>query len=214
MVAYRENIRYIQHFEEVDLNEVQSRNIKIRKDGTYIITGGTGGLGLEVAKRIASQQKVNLVLIGRRSVPARELWHEIEKDGTDVRVCRIIKYVRWIEEKGSKIEIINTDISNIEAFKKELAKIKEKMGAINGIIHAAGVAGKGYLLNKDKNQWIDVIDPKIQGTWVLDKLTSEDEIDFLLCSHLLRPSLVELDKWIMLLLMLIWMLLLYIEINI
>jgi acyl carrier protein len=57
--------------------------------------------------------------------------------------------------------------------------LKERFGKINGIIHGAGVEGEGLLVRKSERKFTNVINPKIYGTWILDRLTREDSLDFM-----------------------------------
>ena len=55
LVAYRNNNRYVEELEKVDIDRISNRKIEFKQDGCYIITGGTGWLGLETAKYLASR---------------------------------------------------------------------------------------------------------------------------------------------------------------
>ena len=46
----------------------------LRPQGTYLITGGLGSMGLAFAKYLASQVRANLVLVGRSDLPDEESW--------------------------------------------------------------------------------------------------------------------------------------------
>lgn len=59
-----------------------------------------------------------------------------------------------------------------------LSELKAAYGPIHGIIHCAGMAGDGFLFNKNMNTFRDVIRPKIDGTVVLDALTKGETFDF------------------------------------
>src|SRR3989339_196070 len=72
--AYRRNERYIELLDELDLTALPEKNIPINKDHVYLITGGTGGLGLATAKYLAGKGKVKLVLIARSPLPPKKEW--------------------------------------------------------------------------------------------------------------------------------------------
>jgi polyketide synthase PksN len=59
-----------------------------------------------------------------------------------------------------------------------LSELKASYGHINGIIHCAGMAGDGFLFNKNMDAFDNVIRPKINGTVVLDALTRGETLDF------------------------------------
>ncbi|HEX3046819.1 MAG TPA: SDR family NAD(P)-dependent oxidoreductase, partial [Bacillota bacterium] len=96
-----------------------------------------------------------------------------------------IKCIRNIEAMGSQVILYRVDVSDEEAMKFIIHEIHQKYGPINGIIHGAGVAGDGYIINRDQTFFNEVFRPKVQGTWLLDHLTKDDPIDFfVLCSSL------------------------------
>ena len=53
------------------------RSLLPRPGGTYLITGGLGALGLEVADFLVEQGARRLVLVSRRAVPPRREWNGI-----------------------------------------------------------------------------------------------------------------------------------------
>ncbi|MBJ8191749.1 KR domain-containing protein, partial [Bacillus cereus] len=77
LVAWRNGERYVEQIEPVDLTESEVDPITIRPQGTYVITGGTGGLGLAIGKWLASKGQVTLGLIGRKPLPPKEQWEAI-----------------------------------------------------------------------------------------------------------------------------------------
>ncbi len=176
--AYRNGIRYTDEFMKYDFEKEQSANVDIKEDGVYLITGGTGGLGLEMGKFLASQKKVKVVLLNRSKMPHREIWDEILEKNADEKVCRAIRAIYEIEKNGSEVICYSADVSKLNEMKIVIEDINNLYGKINGLIHCAGVAGDGFIIKKDKEVFGEVIAPKVQGTWILDKLTENENLDF------------------------------------
>ncbi|MCK4258242.1 MAG: SDR family NAD(P)-dependent oxidoreductase [Halanaerobiales bacterium] len=176
--AYRNGNRYVEKFTEVDINTFHSRNIEIKENNVYIITGGTGGIGLEIAKYFASKAKVNLVLINRSGMPDRSLWEEILVQGNNTKICHKIRVIKEIEASGSSVVCCKADVADTFEMKKVFNEIRDKFEKINGVVHAAGVPGDGYIIRKEKDVFDNVINPKLKGTLILDDLISNDELDF------------------------------------
>ena len=66
---------------------------------------------------------------------------------------------------------------------KAIAKSLDRFGTIDGVIHAAGVAGGGIIQLKTPDLAEAVFAPKITGTLILDEVLREIDLDFLvLCS--------------------------------
>ena len=181
-VAYRRNQRFIEEFQTVELKNEPGGVIKdsalIRAGGVYVITGGTGGIGLEIGKYLAGKAKITLALISRTVLPERESWDQILTRNEDPKLTAKIAAIREMEQAGSEVVIFSADIASEMSLKPVLDRLRQKYGRINGVIHAAGVAGAGFMLKKEIRTFKNVIAPKIQGTWLLDKLTGSDDLDF------------------------------------
>ena len=64
-IAYRNSQRYIEVLNEVDISEHPKQIKEIKTKGIFVITGGTGGIGLQMALYLAQKNKVKLCLISR-----------------------------------------------------------------------------------------------------------------------------------------------------
>lgn len=180
-VSFRDGRRYVEEFVEAQIDGTQAAPAVLHSEGVYVITGGTGGIGLELARYMASRHRVNLALVSRRGMPAREEWECFPDEQLKSR----IRVIEDIEARGSHVDCIALDISDYESTRAVLHSLRRKYGRINGIIHSAGVAGDGFLIRREKERFDEVVRPKVQGTWNLDRLTEEDDPDFfVMCSSL------------------------------
>lgn len=177
-VAYRNGRRFIQFIKELDLSSVHKRDCVIQREGVYLITGGTGGLGLEIGKYLASKNKINLALISRKDFPPRDQWETILRNGDPKKLAKKIKTIVEIEQTGSQVRLYGFNIVSEKALREVLEELRQKYGRINGVIHCAGIAGDGFLIKKEHKVFTDVLAPKIAGTWILHHLLAEDQLDF------------------------------------
>ena len=177
-VAYRNGQRFVEEFQELDLNNISGQEIPIQTEGVYLITGGAGGLGLEFGKYLASKNKVNLALINRSGLPERNSWNEIITKNEDQKFIKKITAIQEMEKEGAEVSCYSADVSNCDEMKRILDELRRKYGKVNGIIHGAGVAGDGFIINKDERVFREVLAPKVQGTWIIDQLTQNDNPDF------------------------------------
>ncbi|MGN7415802.1 SDR family NAD(P)-dependent oxidoreductase [Paenibacillus sp. SAF-068] len=178
--AYRNGVRYIEELGEVQADALTDSPVHIQQGGVYVITGGTGGIGQEMAKFFASQAKVKLVLIGRTPVPARADWETLLNDPElESKTAARLRNFLEIEQQGSEVSCYAADVSDYVAMQDVLADVREKHGFITGVIHGAGVPAVGYLIRKTQETFDEVLHPKVQGAWILDQLTRQDELDFL-----------------------------------
>jgi polyketide synthase PksN len=157
-VLYQEGKR---HVCQVKSTTLPPGNNVLKSGGTYLITGGCGGLGMLFAKHFAKSQSVKLILTGRSPM-------DEEKEAK----------IKELEELGSQVLYVQADVCNLIGMKEGLTRAKERFGAIHGVIHAAGIAGNQSILEKDIRSFQQVLDPKIKGTMVLDELLDEEVLDF------------------------------------
>ena len=186
VVAYRGTRRWVQVFEPVRLEKETGTGPSLRENGVYLITGGLGGIGLELAHYLAETVRARLVLIGRTPMPAREEWplylstHDAENGDYGK-----IKRLQALEDLGAEVMVASADVADEEKMGEIIAETRHRFGAIHGVIHAAGIAGGGIIQVKVPEAAAAVLAPKVKGTLVLDALLSEDKLDFvLLCSGL------------------------------
>ena len=166
-------------------NKIQNypdRHVKLRPQGVYIITGGIGGIGLEIAKNMSLQEKVHIIFAQRSILPDRSKWDNVDNYGRKIK--RAIMAIKEIEENGSSVELFAVDVTNEEQVENLIKLVNEKYATINGIIHAAGLAGVGFLVNKNVDDFKKVVYAKVIGTWLLDDKTRDYNLDFLFCFHL------------------------------
>ena len=179
--AYRHNQRYIPKLVHRDVSKIESvKNTEIKEGGVYILTGGTGGIGLEISKCLASQKNIILVLIGRSKLPLKELWPDFIHKKENNKISKKIKILLDIEKLGSKIIYFDSDSSDRKKMEKIIKKVRNRYGKIDGIIHGAGTIKYGLTLKKSTEQIENTFSSKIYGTWILDNLTKNDKLDFFL----------------------------------
>ena len=185
VVAYRSGRRYLQSWEQVRLDDEDHAPL-LEEDGVYLITGAFGGIGLTLAQRIAKGRRTKLVLIGRSALPERSAWQEWldQHDVEDVTSVRI-KAIQEIESAGATVMVACADVSDRAQMAAVVEEARRSFGAINGIIHSAGIAGGGMIQLKSQKVADSVLAPKVQGTMVLDELLNDQPLDFfLICSSL------------------------------
>lgn len=145
----------------VMLTERVKKKIAVRSNGTYLITGGLGGLGLTVARWLADQEAGHLILMGR--------------SGTSATAQAVIAE---LEEVGTQVTVARADVTQPETVASVLEQIKEPLPPLRGVIHAAGILDDGMLLQLDQEKFKRVTAPKLKGAWNLHTLTQDAPLDF------------------------------------
>jgi acyl transferase domain-containing protein len=148
----------------------------VQPGGTYLITGGTGGLGLVAARAIAGSAPVTLVLLARRALPEREYWAELIESSSSE--AGILLQIRKLEELGSNVVLETGDVTSLEDMRRLASRIRARSGPVRGIIHTAGVIEDSPLLTKDPASALRVLAPKVAGPLVIDEAFAGEALDF------------------------------------
>ena len=192
LIAYRGNFRWIKKYDRVDVAKGVKGNVssllvkknRVRQRGVYLITGGTGGIGLTIAKYLAKEFQAKLVLTQKSEIPEKSKWKKIlAKDQVDDILKEKLELLIELEELGGEVIVFKADASNPKEMKNVMAGTKNIFGEINGVIHSAGIVNAGIIQAKEKISIQNVFAPKIDGTLILHDLIKDMNLDFFaLCS--------------------------------
>ncbi|MFW6296736.1 MAG: SDR family NAD(P)-dependent oxidoreductase, partial [Halothece sp.] len=168
-IAYRGNYRWIQEFDAIS-TENTTLNLPLKQEGVYLITGGLGSIGLEIADYLASNFNANLVLISRSFNPPN------------------IAKLKRIKDAANQVLILQANVANQAEMEEAIAQTKAKFGTIHGVIHAAGLINNQYFLpiaETDQYQLEQHFQAKVNGLLILEKVLKNIDLDFcLICSSL------------------------------
>ncbi len=178
-VVLRGNQRWLPTIESTTVESINERSW-VKEGGTYLITGGLGGIGLAVALRMANTARVNLVLTRRSAFPEKDQWQQwLDTHSAKDATSDIIKQVKVLEELGAEVMALQAETSCLEQMREVVEQAKLSFGAINGVIHAAGISGNGLIQEKQEEAADKVFAPKVAGTLIIDELFKDEELDFL-----------------------------------
>ncbi|MEU8471698.1 beta-ketoacyl synthase N-terminal-like domain-containing protein [Streptomyces sp. NPDC029006] len=149
--------------------------LRCRQDGTYLVTGGLGGLGGEIARWLVERGARRLVLAGRAGLPPRSEWDAV----TDGAQARRIETVRGLEASGATVRVVSVDLSDAEAAAAVLTPDALGMPAIRGVVHAAGVLEDQLVDRLGLDALTAVMRPKAGGALTLHRLFPPGSLDFL-----------------------------------
>ena len=187
-VAFRGPHRWVRTYEPARLAHVSGDvPARLRNRGVYLITGGLGGIGLTLAEYLAKVASARLILVSRTALPEREAWaHWLDTHDESDTTGQRIRKVQALEALGAEVILLIADVADTASLRQGLARVREHFGRIDGVIHAAGVAGGGMIQLRTREASANVMAAKVHGTSVLMSLLAEDPPDFfVLCSSIL-----------------------------
>lgn len=150
------------------------RSTACRPDGTYLITGGLGTLGLDVARWLVGRGARRLVLIGRQGLPPRHQWHACADETARAR----IEAVQALEALGATVRVLALDIADHDAVAAALDPAALDMPPVRGLVHAAAVLRDGRVDETAREMLADVMRAKAGGAMVLHRLFPPGSVDF------------------------------------
>ena len=146
--------------ETVMVSPAPRPDLELSRDATYLITGGLGGLGLSVARKMIECGARHLVLVSR-------------KEGSQ----SVKEYVEALRQTADVL-VAQADVSDHKEVARVLDHITQCMPPLKGVVHAAGLLDDGILLQQDHSRFLNVMAPKIAGAWNLHSLTLDKSLDF------------------------------------
>ena len=167
--------------------ESRGAPLAVTADGSYLITGGLGDLGLAVARWLARRGARHLVLAARSTPPPRDQWRSIEAGS---RLDQCVRALRELEELGAKVHSLALDVADEAALASALRELDTAgVPPVRGVVHAAGVAEGATIGTLDADALSRVMRPKVDGGLALHRVLGDARLDwFVLFSAI--PALV------------------------
>ena len=138
--------------------------LALRDDATYLVTGGLGSVGLEIAGYLAAHGARHLVLTGRRP----------PSDAAQGRIDALR------EQHGCEFRVVAGDVADAHDVARLLATVQAELPPVAGIVHAAGEIGTTPLRTLDDAEVDRVFAGKVWGAWHLSEAAVDLQLDFFL----------------------------------
>jgi len=178
IAAFRGGREFFRVMEPRPLPAIEVGPGRLRERGRYLITGGLGNVGLALARHLAKRVRAKLVLLGRRSALSAPA-----VDGASPDLIPALAAVRELKELGAEVLIVQADVSDVAQLRKAFAMAEERFGAVDGVIHAAGVTSGQSLRALGETTRADFetqFVPKWLGVRVLHEALGDRRLDFCL----------------------------------
>jgi NAD(P)-dependent dehydrogenase (short-subunit alcohol dehydrogenase family) len=154
---------------------------RMRADASYLISGGRGGLGLEMARWLISRGARRLILAGRSPLPERSQWPNLDRRSS---TWKTVEQIRRLEAMGASILTPVLDVADDDAIAAYYESFRrEGWPALRGVIHAAGIVQPMRLSALRSESFENTLAPKVAGAWNLYSLLKDEPLDFFIaCS--------------------------------
>lgn len=164
-VALRAGQRFVHRMSRVSAGELKATapaaaSTGIQADAAYLITGGFGGFGLEVAGWLVARGARHIALVGRRGASTQEATDAIAKLRAD----------------GANILEVSADISREAEVVRLLEQVRAELPALDGVFHAAAALDDAPIAQLEPRQIDNAMGAKALGAWYLHRHTSTDAL--------------------------------------
>lgn len=149
----------------------QASPMRCEPGGTYLITGGTGVLGLRMAQHLADLGARRLVLLSRSGLGDRSAW-------TGGGQSAAVRAVTALEERGVSVTVAAVDIG-APGSADALRDVLRPLPPVRGVIHAAGVEAGALLMNTTSDEFAAAMHPKVRGTLALHEVFPPEQLDWM-----------------------------------
>jgi acyl transferase domain-containing protein/NADPH:quinone reductase-like Zn-dependent oxidoreductase/acyl carrier protein len=150
------------HYGKIVLTGARSdAPVLFRPDASYLVTGGTGALGMEVAAWMVAAGARRIVLASRHVQPASA--------------------VEELRKTGAEVVLLEADVAYPQGVAVMIETAQKGSHPLKGVIHAAGVLNDCSLLEADRNRFARVLAPKVDGAWQLHLQTRSLPLDWFVC---------------------------------
>jgi acyl transferase domain-containing protein/NAD(P)-dependent dehydrogenase (short-subunit alcohol dehydrogenase family) len=133
----------------------------ITGEGTYLITGGLGGLGLTLARWMADEGAQHLALVGR-SAPTEQA----------------SEVLRALAQRGVDVRVLRGDVARAEDVARVVDEVARHQPPLRGVVHAAAVLADRTVVELEEPQFWAPIRVKVLGAFHLHEATRNLPLDF------------------------------------
>ncbi len=138
-----------------------STGAALRDGGVYLLVGGMGRVGRDVARHLASRHRARLFLVGRQPL--------------DVGRRAFLDDLRAL---GAEAEYRATDITTADGATSALTAVRTRFGTVHGVIQAVFDPLFAPLERTEEAAFTAAMRPKVEGLSALSVATADDALDF------------------------------------
>ena len=169
-VAYRNGQRLISRLEHVHLPGQPRLSTGLKSGGMYLLTGGLGGIALELARYLILKYNAHLLLVGRTPLPDRTNWSLDHPASVRERIDTL----QGLEALGGKVRYAVADVCEAEQLRTAVLSAEEEWNKrLDGVFHLAGLYRDQLLVEETAKTLETAICPKVAGALALHQLLED-----------------------------------------
>lgn len=158
-IIYRKGIRYRILLQKIQASQITKNSDPLVYEGTYVVTGGMGGIALEIVDVLLERYEASVLLLGRSKLTS------IQEE----------KYTNMIKRYGEKVEYRQCDVSDYKSERLIIDGFKRRKNRkLDGIIHLAGIFREKLIKDQFSDDIIETYNAKVFATYVQAKLVEEN----------------------------------------
>ncbi|GAA2682627.1 MULTISPECIES: type I polyketide synthase [Actinosynnema] len=170
LVALRGSARWLPRLDAEPVLGRADRPL-LRHSGTYLVTGGLGGIGLVVAQALSeSGLRPRIALLSRTGLP----------EADSARGRQVGAALDAMQNAGAETLVVTGDVADLASLRAAVAEVEQRFGQVAGVVHSAGLPGGGLIERRTADEVERVLGPKVAGTLNLEEVFSDRlGLDFL-----------------------------------
>ena len=191
-LAWRDGERFMLRLTECDTAEELPVPPSLRSDASYLITGGLGALGLEIARWMVHRGARHLILAGREGLPPREEWSALPKvHPAQARIAAVCE----LEQLGANVHVERMNVADPASVESLLTRIRcSRRPPLRGVVHSAGVAHPKLLSKIDNDEFLAVMPAKVFGAWNLHQALRGASLDFFVLFSSVASTVISMGQ--------------------
>lgn len=154
--------------DRIPISPSVENRFRLPSQATYVLAGGMGGVGRGLSRLLVANGARNLVFLSR----------------SGARSSHATDLVKEMKSKDVTVSVFACDVADGDAVAIALAKCRETMPPIRGVIQAATVIRDAIFDNFTFENWQTNLRPKVQGSWNLHKQLPRDMDFFVMLSSI------------------------------
>ena len=146
-----------QRLQRRNIQRPQSQEINIQAEHSYLLAGGSGGLGRQISYWLVQKGVRHLVWVSNR--PLNELAKTTRED---------------LEKSGANVHVVQADITNWHEFNRSIQELPDDLPEFAGVFQLVGKNTSLAIKALSKSKFNQLVSPKAFASWHLHLLSKND----------------------------------------